>query len=241
MCSGWHWAIQKLLCVVNGFGKNLSRYALYWMLLTDSCPTIIYMKNGKWILAGVLATGVVSTLAICNRKHSVEEVVSNKLLSSDPKAVLSTVSEKEREVSSINLSNVMQIRNLFLGIDPKISSVNRDPSGTHSEFSVLASCTFKTKEENRTFVFNCREDAMNGKMTIDEWLRMLMVHKACIGLKNSSPEVYNARLAEVAAEVTPKLKALGITGLLLRNEQQVIVNVDDIPKWATDRIAMEGH
>jgi len=200
------------------------------------------MKNSKLILAGVLiAVSVVGTLAICNRKHSVEEVVSNKLLSSDPKEVLSTVSENERQVSSINLSNVMQIRNLFLGYDPKISSVNRDSSGTHSEYSVLASCKFNISEGQRKFVFNCREDALNGKMTIDDWIRNLMVHKACIDLKDSSIQTYNVRLAEVAAEVTPKLKALGVTGLSIRNGDQVIDNVDDIPKWAFDRIAMEGH
>ena len=200
------------------------------------------MKNSKLILAGVLiAVSVVGTLAFCNRKHSVEEVVSNKLLSSDPKEVLSTVSENERQVSSINLSNVMQIRNLFLGYDPKISSVNRDSSGTHSEYSVLASCKFNISEGQRKFVFNCREDALNGKMTIDDWIRNLMVHKACIDLKDSSIQTYNVRLAEVAAEVTPKLKALGVTGLSIRNGDQVIDNVDDIPKWAFDRIAMEGH
>ncbi len=200
------------------------------------------MKNSKLILAGVLtAVTVVGTLALCNRKHSVEDVVSNRLFSNDPKEVLSTVSEKERVVSSINLSNVVRIRNLFLGYDPKISSVNRDPSGTHSEFSVLATCKFNIKEGNRTFVFNCREDAINGKVTIEDWLRNLMVHKACIDLTDSSVHTYNARLAEVAAEVAPKLKDFGITGMSLRNGEQVIDNVDDIPKWAYDRIAMEGH
>ncbi len=199
------------------------------------------IKRPKMVLVGVPIILVIGTFAICNRKSSTEEVVIDNLFSQNPNRILSTVSENERQVSNITSENVMQLRNIFFGNDPKISNVSRNSAGAASNFNFTATCKFRTGNLDRTFVFQCREDAISGKKTIDDWIRILMVHKACIDLKDSSIHTYNVRLAEVAAEVTPKLKALGITGLSIKNGDQVIDNVDDIPKWAFDRIAMEGH
>ena len=185
--------------------------------------------------------GIISTFYILIRKPPFGVVISNKIFSENAEQVLSTLTENEKQLSNINLKNVIEVRNLFIGSDSKLGNIIQEESGLKSNFVASIKCSFTSANEPRTFVFECRENAVDGKITVDDWLRTLMVHKACIGLTSATRDSYDARLAQVAMDVTPKLKKLGVTGLQLGNGDMVIDNVDGIPKWANDRLAQKGQ